>query len=339
MALATDSDGVFTVAPATGSLLADVVVRGRPDSHELASIRVHERPDSFAAALDMCRAQGSVRQTTLFAALPDGRTALWEEVVAQGSVTVERANHGLVRIINERYDMPAGLCRGERVLHTPEGAEAFRGYVSDDPASDVVRQYGHPEWVNVDDRVGIVFSGTGATQYTNRHYFKPWWAVADDLVLSRMPADREVEAGGIVTGLSALICPDQAHEDTSMESYAVLRDGPAVALLVGAEHLVAGNFGDESRTCEFRRERQHGESVPVFPGTSSVDADAVSWRVDLDPGEAVLLDAVAAMHVEGNVEIACVSEKVIAENSGGAPAMVTRDGVGWEIAAGEVRAV
>ena len=339
MALATDSDGVLTIAPATGSLLADVTVRGRPDSHDLQSIRVDEQPDSFAVALDMRRAQGSVRQTTLFAVLPDGRTALWEQVVAEDSVIVERADHGLVRVINERYDMPDGLCRGERVLHTPDGAETFRGYVSDDPASDFVREYGHPAWVNVDDRVGIVFSGTGATEYTNRHYFKPWWAVADDLVLSRMPVDRQAGPGEVVTGLSALICPDQAHEDTPLESYAVLRDGPAVALLVGAECLVAGNFGDESRTFSFHRERLPGDAVPVFPGASNVGSDAITWRVELDPGEAVLLEAVAGLSAEGAVDIACAGGNVFAEAADGAPATVTRDGVGQEIAAGEVRAV
>ncbi len=247
MALPLTADGIQTVAPATHSWLGRVTVRDRPDSQEEISIHVDTAAQGFAAALVMDRAQGSVRQEVLYAGLPGGASLSFERWTAREPVVVSEVSQGFLRIINERYsDMP-GNCHGHRVLTTPEGAERFEGFVSADPASDVIRTYDHPAWVNVDGRLGIVFRGSDETVYHNRHYFSPWWATADDLVLSRGAGSRRVKAGAVITRLAAILTPGQSARQTAATTLVELAGRSGCVGLIGGGYLAAANFSPDVR--------------------------------------------------------------------------------------------
>ena len=153
MVLPYTREGMAFVCPATGSLLAWLRVKDRPDSVHNVCIRVHDGPDRVVAALVQDLAQDSVRRQILFAGLPDGDTLLFERLVARLDVEVERLEHGFLRILNDGKD--------PRRLFHPDGEAAFRGFVSDNPDDDVVLTLDHPAWVNVDDRLGLVFEATG----------------------------------------------------------------------------------------------------------------------------------------------------------------------------------
>lgn len=320
MALPLNSDGICTVAPASNSFLGTVKVKDRPDCQRLVSIHVDQQADGLAAALVMDRAQGSVRQQVLFAGLPDGTALSWERFTALEDVTIEAVTQGFLRIINEKYPALKGNCKGARTLYTPQGSETFRGFVSEDPASDIVRTFQGLPWVNVDDRIGIVFRPTGKTVYHNRHYFRPWWAVADDLILSRMDAEFTVPAGQPVAELVALVAPDQTHEKTARQTLAILAGGPRGLGLVAGKYLAAASISDRRAEVVFRAVRSDLAPVPVFPGRVSLTPTVVLYAVALEAGAATLRRAITAVEADGCLDIvASETGDVFVRNSGRNP--------------------
>lgn len=323
MALPLNSDGIYTVAPASNSFLGVVKVKGRADSQDLVSIRVDEQREGFAAALAMDRAQGAIRQEVLFAGLPSGTSLSWERLVAREAITVERVDQGFLRIINEDFKGIEGNCDGFRTVYTAEGAEAFKGFVSTDPDSDEVRTYEHPAWVNVDDRVGIVFRGSGKTVYQNRHFFKPWWAVADDLTLSRADRAFRAKAGERVGELVALVAPDQSHARTARQGLTVLSARRRAAGMIADGHLAAANFEGKAGEVAFSAKRADLEDVPIFEGSASTSVRSVAYSLWLEAGEAMLRRALLTLVTDGELEVtASATGQVLAQNVGRRPATV-----------------
>jgi hypothetical protein len=334
MALATNSDGIYTVAPAMDSILAKVSVKDQPESQHLRSIRIDEYPDAFAAAIIADRSQRSVRQDVLFTALSDGRTAVFERLKATTDIVVEECAQGLIRVVNDNYGLANGCCRGERLLHTADGSETYKGFVSTDPESDIVSELANSaentNWLNVDDRLGVVYSGTGTTSYTNRHWFETWWATADDLVLNTTPRNTGFNTGDEITRLTALICPGQQHTYTSDESIQASHCGDAVALLVGATTygvaaFTLANFGDTPIDAAFMFDLEQVQSIPVFEGTVDISPEGVTYRYKLNPGDVRLLQPTASVTVQGHVTISSVNENVFATNVGYDTAFVELD--------------
>lgn len=314
MALPLNSDGIYTVAPASNSFLAAVTVKDRPDSQDLQALHIDEKTDGFAAAMVMDRAQGTVRQQVLFTGLPNGVSLSVERLIAREDITIERIEQGFLRIINETFSAMPANCHGARTLYTPDGADEFKGYVSTDPDTDIVKTYDRPAWINVDDRLGIVFQGTGAVVYHNRHYFDPWWAVADDLILSRMAAERMVEGGREITRLTALLAPDRTHLETaSIRLTPLVSDGDALGV-IGAGYLAVACFdGSEALTAK----RSAFNAVPVFSGTTTLDGHTISYRPELSSGGVALHPALCHITTEGDFEVtACDAGRIFIRNIG-----------------------
>jgi len=340
MALPLNSDGLYTVAPASNSLLGVVHVKDRPDSHDLVSLRVDQHADGFAAALIMKRAQGALRQEVLFASLPHGKVLSCERFVALEEVEIERIEQGFLRIINEHFSAVGDNCRGSRTLYTPDGSEEFRGFVSDDPKSDVLRTYRHPRWLNVDDRLGVVFQGTGDTVYHNRHYFRPWWAVADDLTLGRIELYGRAARNEAVSQLVALLAPDESHAETASEKFAVLvsPDRRATGLIADG-YLAAANMGMERKTITLSATRRDMDGIPIFPGTCRIGPKKVWYSMAMEPGEARLRRAVLTVETKGKLEVtASESGRVFAHNLGTKAALVKTTGSGELVRVGPSRA-
>jgi hypothetical protein len=323
MALPLTVDGIQTVAPVSHSWLGKVTVQDRPDSQEEISVHVDKAEYGFAAALVMDRAQGSVRQEVLYAGLPDGVSLSLERWTARESVVVSEVSQGFLRIINEHYSAMSDNCRGYRIFSTPQGAERFEGFVSADPTSDVIRTYDHPDWVNVDGRLGIVFRGTSETVYHNRHYFSPWWATADDLTLSRNASSRQVQAGAVITQLTALITPGQSAKKTATTVLAELTGPKGCVGLIGSGHLAAANFGPAVKTASLRARRGYLQFIPIFEGTTRIDDETVSYQLTLQAGQAVLRKSVGRLEVTGAIEVIATSDSVIARNQGKSRATIS----------------
>ena len=323
MALPLNRDGIYTVAPASHSFLASIEVKGKPDSHELVSVHIDEQEEGFAASLLLNRAQGAVRQEVLFAGLPDGTTLCRERLTAKEDITVEGVRQGFLRIINEAFAGIPGNCNGFRTFYTPDKTERFSGYVDTDPGSDVIRTYDHPQWVNVDDRLGILFRGTGETVYHNRHYFNPWWAVADDLTLSRIEQKFRVKKGAIISELTALVAPDQSQRRTASLSLIELKTRKRAAGLIAGGYLAAARFEAKGGKITFTVPRKKLSEVPVFPGTASISSRSVTYALHLEAGAATLRKSLLSLSVEGEVEVVAVDTgQVLARNVGRGQATV-----------------
>ena len=323
MALPLNADGIQTVAPATHSWLGRIAVKDRPDSQEEVSLQIDTAQEGFAAALVMDRAQGSVRQEVLYAGLPDGVSLSFERWVARESVRVNDVAQGFLRIINEQYGAMKDNCHGYRILTTPEEETKFDGFVSADPTTDVVRTYKHPAWVNIDGRLGIVFRGSGDTIYHNRHFFSPWWATADDLILSRAAASRPVNKGKVITQLAALITPGQSAKETAATVLIELSGPPNCMGLIGSGHLAAVNFGNVAKRAVLRTTCSSLRRISIFEGKTVIAGPVLSYHLTLQPGQALLRKAVCLLEVSGHVEVVAANSAVVVRNTGKTAATVS----------------
>lgn len=330
MVLPVPREGILTVTPASWSVLANLAVRGRPDSQDQVSLREEHGADWFAAALVMDRAQRSVRQQVLCAGLPNGLTVVLERLAALEDLVVERADQGFLRIGNESFPRMTAAGRGVRAFHTPAGTETFRGFVSNDRTSDIERTWRHPSWVNVDGRLGIVFRGTGETSYLNRHYYETWWAVADDIVLSRMPRGFAAKRGTTFAELAALFLPGSDAKRTAdlAGGFRVLAADRGCAGVLAAGHLAAARFAGPGGIATFRLARGDG-AVPVFAGSASVAAREVRYAIELTPAQAVLRAPVATLEIEGSADVlASQTGEIVVRGTGAKTCAVRRSGSG-----------
>ncbi len=340
MALPLNRDGLYTVAPASNSYLASIDVQDKPDSHDLVSVRVDEHQDGFAAAMVLDRAQRSVRQEVLFAGLPSGISLSCERLTARETITVQSVDQGFLRIVNENFKALKGNCNGTRTVHTPEGSDRFRSYVTADPESDVIKTYEHPAWLNVDSRLGIVFTGTGKTMYHNRHFYKVWRAVADDLTLSIVDEPFQVTAGRTISELTALIAPDSTPRKTAGLDVVVMQTRRSAAGLMADGHLAVANFGESAGSITFKAPRSEFSAIPVFSGVTRVDEDTVTWSRDLGAGEALLQKAILNVETTGSFEVnAAETGEVWVRNNGDAPARLAHNGEETLVPQGEIVAL
>jgi hypothetical protein len=336
MALPLPRDGIYTVAPASDTFLGTPRVQGRPDSHRLVSVRVAEYDAAFAAALMMDRCQDALRQEVLFASLPDGRVLSFERFVARQDVVVEALDQGTLRVTNEYFPSLAPLttsCRGARILYRPGGATEYRGGIGASDAEDTVDDLGQPGWLNVDDRLGIRFAGTGRAVYHNRRFFKPYRAIADDLVLSRADTPASVRAGETAASLAAVVCLEQPHDGTLGTTLHLVAQEDGVCLATDG-YLAAANFATHRRICRFDLPRP--AAVPVCAGATveATEATGHHIRVDvsLEAGTAALFPVQRTVRASAPVRIAAAPDgSAYVTNLGASPTAVD------VIEAGQVR--
>ncbi len=307
MALPLTREGIYTISPCSDTWLGTPVVRDRPDSHRLKTIRVAEYDDSFAAALAIDRCQESLRQQVLFASLPDGRALSFEKFIAMEDLVLEELNQGFLRITNEHFSQLAPNCRGARTLYRAEGETRYAGWHGESEAEDVIDRLGHPSWLNVDDRLGIRFAGDGEAIYHNRHFFSPYRAIADDLTLSRFKGEKSLRAGEAAGRLAALLLPEQTAANTPDAVFEVLFGTEDGVGLLSEGFLAAANFGREHRMCTFRAARP--EQVPVFPGAVlETHGDHMHYRVPIGGESACLLRAVQMLNITGDARVDAIPD-------------------------------
>ena len=315
MALPLTREGLFTIAPSKGTLLGNVSVEKHPSSQKLVSLRVTEGDRGFAVAMINDLAQESVRQKVLFASLPNGNVLCLERLIALKACTVERVEQGVLRVMNEHFPLVQGNCNGVRTLYHPEGQETFRGFVSVTPDDDVVFSLDHPGWLNVDDRIGMIFEGSGKTVYLNRHYFKPYRAIADDLYLSLQEEERRVHTGEPIAELAFLLCPEQSHDRTPDQSLVKASSSEDAACLITSEYLCAANLGSKAQVCTFKGVCEDG--IPIGSGMARIRGREVQVSLFLEPGQAVFSEARMVVKTEGTIRVEAIP---------GGAAFVTNEG-------------
>lgn len=98
------------------------------------------------------------------------------------------------------------------------------------------------EWLNVDDRMGFVFAGTGSAFYLNKHYHEVFHAVYDELILGHHVPGRQFKKGEKVAELAVLWCPEQEHQVTSDQGFDILDAPKGVFAARVDDWLCACNF-------------------------------------------------------------------------------------------------
>ena len=329
MALPVTSEGITVIGPTSDSFLGQPRIKDRPASQRLISCQVDRTEKGFSAALTMDRAQDSIRQDVLFVSLPDGRTLSFERFEARKDLTVEELAQGELTIINERFPAyPNGNCRGERVLYSPDGKQEFKGWLGDSEEDDELAQLGQPGWINIDDRMGFVFQGSGEATYLNRHYHKPYHAIHDRLALSRVPKETSFKKGQTVAWLAALLLPEQHHDETSEEWMELLDSLEGAAAMMTRGALAAANFEDVDRSLSFDSSRTG--AFQLFPGVSAhLDREACRYEVRLPARRSSFFEAVGALAANGPLDADVTADGTcFLTNAGDAPveALLEKDG-------------
>ncbi len=297
MVMPLTNDGLELIGSARGSMLASVVVRDIPASEENVALKVWNGSDRAAAVVSQRLAQGSVGRKVFFASLPDGNTVLVERLVALKDITVESLRQGYLHIINEKFACAGEDGRARRMFYFPGGEKAFFGFPSRDPADDIVLPLDHPAWVNIDDKMSLYFRGTGATRYTNRHYFKVWHAVADDLELSVLEAPQAFAKDALVGELTTLIWPGQKHEEIADHTLVAAGTSADVSALLAGRYLAWVNFGEKPCRDEAFFAGNLGGDVPVFPGVTRLSADGWRYRLQGDALEGAVLEPRGSLRI------------------------------------------
>jgi hypothetical protein len=326
MALPLTQEGIYTIAPARDTWLAQPVVADEPDCQDLQRLHVIEREDAFAVAMSIDRCQGSLQQQVLFASLPDGRALSYERLLATRDCRLESLEQGFIRITNETFPLLDNGCRGERVLYGESGDTTYRGWIGDDPSDDIVDELRGPSWLNIDDRLGIRCAGSGTGQYRNRHHYEAYQVIADDLVISS-EKPRALYQGDTAGVLAALVCPGQRHGATATAVFQLIEAEDSIALLTD-DALTATNFGEETVDVLFplsmSQSAESGsaesgssifESVPVFAGMTTVVASDLSLHVELRPGHPVLSRLVVTATVAGSCRLEATGNGIYATAS------------------------
>jgi hypothetical protein len=307
MAMPLTREGIYTISPCSDSWLGRPEVAGKPDSHRLVNVQVTDYDDGFAAAMVMDRCQESLRQQVLFASLPDGRVLSFDRFVALEDLKLRSLDQGFIRVTNEHFPLLGDNCRGERILYHPGGENRYKGWHGEDETEDVVDRLGRPDWLNIDGRVGITFAGTGDAVYLNRHFFKPYRAIADDLTLSHQRGEADLVAGEEAGRLVALIGLEEQKEVTSGARLEVLEGPEDSACLTTDGYMVAANFEASGRVCTFSCPFK--EEVWVYPGTTlETKGDHVEYSVSLGGVTACQFKAIRRINLKGRVRVDAVSD-------------------------------
>ncbi|MAE63626.1 MAG: hypothetical protein CMJ18_05090 [Phycisphaeraceae bacterium] len=243
MILPSTREGMRLIGPALGSFTARIDVEDRARCREHVALTIREGADRVAALLVENLADGALRRELFLASLPDGRCLFVERVTARADVTVTSAVQGRLSIMTDAWFGEHEDGRGRRVVHWSGGRRLCRGYPADEP--DDVIDLTDGGWINVDDRFGFVFRGSGHADYRNRHRFAVWHACLDELTLNAHHEPGRVAADDRVCSLVALWCPQKAHEQTAAETLRVVSDDDLVVVEVDG-FKCAGNFGDRT---------------------------------------------------------------------------------------------
>jgi hypothetical protein len=314
MALPQARDGAYFIGPESDTLLGRPVVRGCPESHRLQSIEVFRRDNGFAAALVMDRCQDSLRQEVLFASLPDGRILVWERFAALRSVAVESLDQGVLAIVNEQSPVLRDACPGHRTLYGPGFERRYESRVETSPDADIVERFGHPAWLNVDDRLGIRLKAAGAALYHNRAFHKPFYAVKDNLVLSRIEAPREMRSGETAAWMAALLTLEESRKETADETFKVLDGPPDAAALSSGAHLAAANFASKDREIAFSFDASRG--APLFAGTRCFcDGSAARIILELPANGAAFLKRIGHVPAGRTAAYECTASGRVIEST------------------------
>ncbi|MCK5738082.1 hypothetical protein KAH55_02830 [bacterium] len=296
MVLPWNLDGTLLIGGAQGSYLARLTVEGHPQSETPVTLKVDARPDSGCVLLVQDIAQDSVRQEVVFGALPDGRTLVWEKLIARKKVTVSSLQQGFLHVINEPFATEGPADKAQRTLFFPDGSQTFPGFASSNKNDDIHFELESPEWVNLDNRMSFYFAGTGQTVYHNRHVFEVWRGLTDDFILSETPCQEYAE-GQVVGQLVSLICPQETAAEIRPDPLLWTENGELKCALL-EDYLCWANSGTTEFEGQLTFPVRTGVYLPIFEGVTFIDSNGYHIQLNADAESVNLQPATAYISLE-----------------------------------------
>jgi hypothetical protein len=336
MALSLPAKGLWSVTPLfhsytgiadfaekrTEKALANEKLILRSEKHSLRTAT-----DGFAAAAGISRGDRELTQNIAFVSLPNGHTVYIEQFEANADCLLNQLHTGYIGIRNEQYGQMPERAPGRRTLTVDGRSETFVGFYGKEP--DRVRDYASAGWVNVDDEIGYVLSGSAGVRYINRHQYERWKGVEDLLILNCRDHVR-FRRGERTAPFVIVTMPNQSAAATraAYERLLQLDTGRTdAAALIHGDYLVWANFADERLLLQAQAEL-HAEEVPLFRGTMQLNGRRLTWRAQAEAfGSACLTSACRmaweASEGEPELMVNVMDDHVLVANVGNVPVRVS----------------
>lgn len=244
MVLPSTGEGLKLIGCARESVLARLKVKGRQSNCQLRTLKVRDGQDEVCVLLEEDLFEQSIRRRVFFASLPDGRSVVWERLSALDAVEIDSVSQGALSIIN---DPVFGDGEPGRRVYWDGGDTRFVGFAAADSSQDLSQSLGQSRWVNVDDKFGIVYEGTGTAWYRNTHHYEVWHAIEDALVLSETDSAKQYPAGNSIAELALLWIPEQDHRATADTRFDIVETDDEWFVAEVEGYTCACNFSNRQR--------------------------------------------------------------------------------------------
>jgi hypothetical protein len=279
MAYAAPSAGMWTVTPHYQNYLGSVTPAGtdtsgeEPVINQADDVSVAAASDGFTLAARVPRCDGNIEQQIVFATLPAGKCLYAERLRVRDDAILEIAT-GLIGVRNEDYRAIRHLAPGKRRLHHPGGSLEFEGYYGRTP--DRVEHLPPTEWLNLDDQIGYRLYGSAGVRYLNRHVYRKWRGVEDQLVLNFRSREKVI-GGTTLPAFAVVTTVNETALQTAADSGAgrLLSCDESTLAFEEGDYLVFGRFARETGPVELRgapRNRVH-----LYPGRQRIRSSGWNW--------------------------------------------------------------
>ncbi|HOV21189.1 MAG TPA: hypothetical protein PLW95_00705 [bacterium] len=336
MALPVTSDGFLTIAPSFNSILGKIKVKGYTEHFKVEYIHINEKEDGFTAIMRVILNDGCIKQDIMLASLPDGKFVCKEVFWALKGCTVEYIQQGYIEIMNERFPELKINCTGSRKLYTPSGVYNFPSMVKPNSKYDKKVELKSPPWLNLDDRMGIIIASEGhQTLYHNRHFFKPYHAVTDELFLNMHNKKNFYKKNSIIADILFMFIPGQNHKDTPKQLFITpLSCSEGIWGALTDNNLIVGNLDvcSGSYSIEFKRQK----TISVFPGITKIENGKVSYEVDIIKGQSLFMESLFSIETNGFFIVSALPGGLVyITNNGRAKEILSLDGEKISVDAGK----
>ncbi len=283
MHLTMPREGKWAVSPYPKSYVGEFVTADSAnDRPALLAHRYELREAGYSSTAHYVRAGGAIDQFTAFTSLPGGVTVYSEISVATTNVDLDEIRGCPVGIRNESYGELGSLAKGFRHIYSAGGVLEARGYTGGD--SDEWFHFPGLDWINIDDTMGYLLSGSLGVSYRNRHLYPKWKGIEDVLYLNYSRDRRRLVAGAPITSLLACTFANQHHDTTRALSERVptpvsSRESTAITV---EDFLVVSNFACHERNVEVEIDIRGLDTFPIFPGSGRITAGR--YRLDVPVG-------------------------------------------------------
>jgi len=323
MAFTLPKSGMWSVTPIVASMTGEIRFKERSLPESLCNERdirdsvkshVDTLHSGFCATARVLRDGGKLEQEISFVSLPDGTSVYFDMFIAGEDCETNLFHGGLIGIRNEKIREFKNLAKGYVDVHTGAGARRFRGYFGGE--KDDIEYLPMTGMVNIDDEIGFIYFNSNGVKYINRHVYKAWKGVEDQLVFNDIRNGSFLK--GDVTPMFALASfPNCSFEETSdIRDSSIFHDAvtKGTAALETRERLVLCNFNDSDVDAVFEYECRG--DILIYPGETLIEGNKVRRKIRIREFRTTWLEPVTRMKVgkDERVRILALDGAVVVED-------------------------